>query len=110
MKIYNNPNGIRRAIAEVLKIGIEEVELAYTGDGFAIVRPEGAAPDPDAVANWMPPAIEPEPIAMPTKIDEAAPIEAKLAATKSGTQAEKIVALHDAVEGLTAALKARGIL
>jgi len=106
--IYNNHKGIRRAIAEVLNIPIEEVELAYTGDGFAILKPEGAKPDPDEVANWEPPAIEPEP--MPEKIDEAAPIEAKLAATKSGTQAEKTKALHDAVELITATLKAKGIL
>lgn len=106
--IYNNPKGIRRAVADVLQIPIEQVELAYTGDGFTILRPEGAKPDPDEVANWEPAVIEPEP--MPEKIDEAAPIEAKLMATKSGTQAEKITALHDSVEGIVAVLKARGIL
>lgn len=59
---YNNPKGIRRAISEVLKVQIEEVELAYTGDGFTILRPEGAKPDPDEVANWEPLVIEPEPV------------------------------------------------
>lgn len=108
MRVYTNPNGIRAAIAATLKIPIEEVELSYTGDGFAIVRPEGAEPDEETVSVWIPP--EPAPIEMPARIDEAAPIEAKLLATKSGTQAEKIVALHDAVEGLTATLKAKGIL
>ena len=77
MKTYNNPNGIRRAIAEVLKIGIEEVELTYTGDGFAIVRPEGAEPDEQEVANWTPPVVEPPPV------DPVAQLEAQLASNES---------------------------
>lgn len=60
--IYNNPKGVRAAIAAALKINIDEVELAYTGEGFKILRPAGANPDPNEVAAWEPPVAEPDPI------------------------------------------------
>lgn len=62
MQIYNNPRGIRAAIAATLQIPIEQVELAYTGTGFRILRPTGASPDPATVAAWEPPVVEPEPV------------------------------------------------
>ena len=86
MKTYNNPNGIRRAIAEVLKIEIEEVELAYTGEGFVIVKPEGAELDEQEVANWTPPVIE------PTPIEPVEQFKQVFASAVSGAQ-QKIVSL-----------------
>lgn len=61
-QIYNNPRGIRRAIADTLQIPIEEVEIAYVGNGFTISRPANANPDPEEVAAWTPPVVEPDPV------------------------------------------------
>lgn len=62
---YSNPKyGVRRAVAEVLGVQISEVDLRALSDGtFAIVRPEGAKPDPAAVAALAdPPPEDPEPL------------------------------------------------
>jgi hypothetical protein len=53
----------RRAIAEVLGVGIAEVLLRPVAGGYEIVAPAGANPDPAAVAAWAPdPDPEPAPV------------------------------------------------
>jgi len=70
MQYYSNDYyGPRMAIALVLGVSLDEVELGHDGTGFYIVQPEGAEPDPAAVAAQAPPA--PEPPAPVTDVDIA---------------------------------------
>lgn len=57
---YSNQTAIgpRAAVAIVLDLPIEDVELGHDGTGFFILRPEGANPDPEAVAAQSPPPPE----------------------------------------------------
>lgn len=52
---------IRSAVAAVLELPIEQVELGHDGTGWLILQPVGANPDPAAVAAWAPPADPPPP-------------------------------------------------
>lgn len=60
MQYYSNSSiGPRQAVANLLGILLEEVELGHDGTGFFIIRPEGATPDPAEVAAQAPPPPEP---------------------------------------------------
>lgn len=58
---YSNDSkyGVRKSVALTLDLPISEVEMRHDGQGYFIVRPEGANPDPAAVAAQAPPPPEP---------------------------------------------------
>lgn len=67
-------------------------------------RSKISRPTPADEAKWA------ETYVAPAEPDHVAEVDAKLEAAKAGTQGDKIIALRESVEALTAALKARGVL
>lgn len=63
MSYYTNDSeyGVRQAVALTLGIPLDQVEMEHDGIGFIIIQPEGANPDPEAVAAQAPPLPDPPP-------------------------------------------------
>lgn len=92
----------------------QDQPLKYEPDkGFFIPdwdKSLGEQPGAETVDSWKPP----EPSGSPVREDSAAALDvalaAKIEASKTGTQGEKIAALTGGMEEIRAALKAAGIL